>query len=149
MQVDEAHGIVTIQRGAARLRVQFLAPAKLRLEQTGKFPVAPNESVKGKDYPDQWHLTAHADEPTTRRQFLTVLLPFHEGGESSLPVARLLDGRNCRAVELRTARARHVVMLRGADKKGAMQMGDLRSDAKVFAAGFTADGRRVGSLEVR
>ncbi|MBM3890044.1 MAG: hypothetical protein FJ388_13085 [Verrucomicrobia bacterium] len=149
MQVDETRASVTIQRGAARLRVQLLAPAKLRLEQTGKFPVAPNEAVKGKNYPDQWHLTAHADEPAAQRQFLTVLLPFREGAEASLPAVRLLDGRNCNAVELRTARARHVVMFRGADQKGAMEAGGLRSDAKVFAAGFAASGQRAGCLEVR
>jgi hypothetical protein len=149
MQVDDARATATIQRGAARLRVLFLAPAKLRLEQTGKFPVAPNEAVKGKTYPNQWHLTAHADEPATRRQFLTVLLPFREGGEASLPSVRLLECRNCRAIELRTARARHVVMLRDADRTGLMEAGDLRSDATVFAAGFSADNRRAGSLEIR
>jgi hypothetical protein len=128
MKVDNAHASVTIQRGAARLRVQFLAPSGLRLEQTGKFPVPPNEEVRGKDYPDQWHLTAHADEPATRRQFVTVLLPFREGGEGALPSVRLLEDR---AVELRTARARHVVTLRNGVMKAS------------------ATGERAGSLEVR
>jgi len=149
MQVDDAHSTVTIQRGAARLRVQFLAPTGLRFEQTGKFTEAPNESVKGKSYPDQWHLTAHADEPLTRRQFVTVLLPFREDRDASLPAVRLLEGRNCRAVEIRSARARHVIMLRSAGQTGMMEVGDLRSDAKVFAAGFNASGQRSGSLEVR
>jgi len=126
MKVDDARTSVTIQRGAARLWVQFLAPAKLRFEQTGKFPAAPNEQVKGKSYPDQWHLTAHADEPATRRRFVTVLLPYREGGEGALASARLLEGG---AVELRTARARHVITLR----PGMM----------------LANGEHGGSLEVR
>lgn len=149
MQVDEAHGIVTIQRGAARLRVHFLAPAKLRLEQSGKFPVPPDEAVKGKDYPDQWHLTAHADEPATQRQFLTVLLPFCDGAEASLPTVRVLEGRNCSAVELRATRTRHVVMFRMVGEAGMMEAGGLRSDARVVAASFSVGGRSAGALEVR
>ncbi|MBM4084189.1 MAG: DUF4962 domain-containing protein, partial [Planctomycetes bacterium] len=149
MAVDDAAGRVTIQRAAARLRVQFLAPSGLRFEQTGKFPAPPNESVKGKAYPDQWHLTAHADEPATRRQFVTVLLPFRDGHEGSLPAARLLEGRTCRAVELRSARARHVVLFRAAGQRGDMEAGGVRADAAVYAVGFDPLGKRLGDLEVR
>ena len=149
MEVDDAHASVTIQRGAARLRVQFLAPAKLRLEQTGKFPIEPNEAVRSKNYPDQWHLTAHADEPATRREFLTVLLPYRAGAEGALPAVRVIEGRNCRAVELQTAQGRHVVMFRSDEEAGAMEAGELRSDAKIFAACVASGGQRTGSLEVR
>ena len=148
MQIDEARN-VTIRRGAARLRVQFLAPSALRLEQTSKFSVAPSESVRGKRFPDQWHLTAHADEAATQQQFVTVLLPFREGAEPSLPAVQMLQGGNCRAVELRTAGARHVIMFRPPGQTGTMKLGDLQSDAKLFVAGFTAAGESIGSLEVR
>ena len=62
---------------------------------------------------------------------------------------RVIEGRNCRAVELQTAQGRHVVMFRSDEEAGAMEAGELRSDAKIFAACVASGGQRTGSLEVR
>jgi hypothetical protein len=103
--------------------------------------------VRQKEFPDQWHLTAHADEAATRRQFVVAMLPSRTGKEAALPTVRLLEGRNCQAVELCTAHARHVVMFRR-DREGvAMEAGGMRSDATVLAVGFDSNGKRFGSLE--
>ena len=149
MQVDETQHQVIIQRRDARLRVQFLAPAALRLEQTGKFPVAPNEEVRGKNYPDQWHLTAHTDEPAPSLQFVTVLLPYRAGAEASLPAVRLLESHNCRAIEVRSAHARHVILCRTAKDSGLMEAAGLNSGGKLLAVGFTPDSQLYGSIEVQ
>lgn len=148
MQVDDATASVTIHRGAARLAVRFLTPGRLRFEQSTGFPVPPDGSLRNTVYPDPWHLTAHADEPAARRRFVTVLLPCREGAESSLSAARLLEGRNCVAVELRASRARHVILFRNAGQSGTMEAAGLRSDANVLAGGFDPAGSRFGVLEI-
>ena len=150
MQVDDAQARATIHRGDARLRVQFLAPAQLRFEQTDQFTVPPVRDIhRNEGYPNQWHLTAHADEPATQQHFITVLLPYRSGADAALPEVKMIDGKNCRAVELRTPRARHVILVRTPEASGPMEAGGLHSDAKVLAAGFTATGESAGSLDVR
>jgi hypothetical protein len=144
MKVDDSSRTVQIQRGAARLKVQFLLPETLRFEQAEGFPAA----TLGK-YPPQWHLTAHAENPAARRQFVTVLLPHRQGGEGPLAAARLIEGRNCRAVELRTAGARHVVLFREAGAEGLMEAAGLRSSAVAYAAGYDSEGKPAGTLEAR
>lgn len=149
MDVDDSRHLVTIRRGDARLRVQFLAPSALRLEQTGKFPVAPNEEVRGKNYPDQWHLIAHADESATSRQFVTVLLPYRAGAETSLPSVRLMESSNCSAIELRTAHARHVIMCRTGLNPGIMGASGISSASRLLAMRFDAAGKQHTLLEVK
>jgi hypothetical protein len=149
MQIDEAAPRLTIHRGDARLRVHFLAPANLRFEQTDQFTAPPVKDVHRNDgYPNQWHLTAFADTPVTQQQFVTVLLPYRAEAEAALPEVRLLEGAHCRAVELRTKSARHIVMLRSAGEAGPMEAGGLRSGAELFAAGFSREGTPTGSLSV-
>ena len=142
MKLDESARTVEIQRGEARLKVQFLLPETLRFEQAENFPTA----TLGK-YPPQWHLTAHSETPVARRQFVTVLLPHRKGAEAALAAARLIEGRNCRAVEVRTAGARHVILFR--DAAGPMEAAGLRSGAAVYAAGFDSQGKPAGVLEAR
>jgi hypothetical protein len=107
-----------------------------------------NDIHQKESYPNQWHLTAFADAPAASQQFITVLLPHRPGAEAALPEVRLLDGKRCRAVELRTKSARHIVMLRQAGEGGAMEAGGVNSEAKVFAAGFNPEGASAGSLAV-
>ena len=70
-------------------------------------------------------------------------------GDTVEVAVRVIEGRNCRAVELQTAQGRHVVMFRSDEEAGAMEAGELRSDAKIFAACVASGGQRTGSLEVR
>jgi hypothetical protein len=135
MKIDQPSETVYIQRGAARLKVQFLMPEDLRFEQKDGFPVMP----LGR-YPTQWHLTAHADPPAVSRRFITVLLPYRTGAEASLPSVHLLNGQRCSGVELRTAAARHVVLVHDTASQGTMRAAGLRSDAALYAAGFDTQG---------
>jgi hypothetical protein len=80
---------------------------------------------------------------------VTVLLPHREGSEQELASARLVDGRNCRAVELSGARSRRLVLLRDIDARGAMEAAGVRSDAELCAVGFDSEGKRSGALEAR
>jgi hypothetical protein len=119
-----------------------LLPGSVHFEQTEGFPVAPVER-----YPPQWHLAAATDSPATQQQFLTVLLPYREGGEARLPSVRLVEGRGCRCVEIRSAGARHVVLFRQGDQPGSMEAAGAISSANVLAAGFDPQGRTLGRLE--
>lgn len=149
MQVDTDARTATIRRAAAGLRVQFLAPGALGFEQTSGFPVAPNRSGGRKgSYDDQWHLSAQTALKARRQQFVTVLLPFREGGEPSLPMVRLLPGSNCLSVELTTADARHLVLWRPAGQEGVMDSDTIRSGAYLKAIGFNRANKKIGGLEV-
>ncbi|MCK5804498.1 MAG: DUF4962 domain-containing protein, partial [Lentisphaeria bacterium] len=53
MTVDEPRQSVTIQRGKAACRIDFLAPAGLSFEQDDQFPKPPVRTA-----PNQWHLRA-------------------------------------------------------------------------------------------
>jgi hypothetical protein len=149
MQIDQTGGQATIHHGDARLRVHFLAPEKLRFEQTDQFTAPPVTEVHSKqEFPNQWHLTANADTPAARQQFITVLLPYHAGAEAALAEVRLLAGEHCRAVELRTKTARHVVLLRAPGESGAMTAGGVTSRATIFATGSDAEKGTFGSIEI-
>jgi hypothetical protein len=150
MQVDQARASATIHRGDARLRVQFLAPAQLRFEQTDQFTVPPVKDIhRNEGYQNQWHLTAHADGPTTQQHFITVLLPYRAGAAPVPAEAKVLVGKNCHAVEIVTPHARHVVLVRTPGAGGEMEAGGQRSDAQVFGAGFAASGQASGLIEIR
>jgi hypothetical protein len=149
MKIEKTSAQATIQRGEARLRVRFLAPADLRFEQTDQFTDAPVKEVHSKqEYPNQWHLTVNADAPAARQQFVTVLLPYRAGGEAGLPEVRLIAGQHCRAVELRTKTARHLVLLRLPGEEGAMEAEGLKSDGRIFATGFDSEKAAFGSIEI-
>jgi len=77
-----------------------------------------------------------------------VLLPYRAGAETSLPAVRLLESHNCRAIELRSAHARHVILCRTAKDSGLMEAAGLNSGGKLLAVGFTSDSQHYGSIEV-
>jgi hypothetical protein len=125
-----------------------LAPAGVRLDQNGSFPVNPSAEFLPKWQP-RWHLTASCEIPSARQEFLIALLPYADGKETTLADTRPVDGTGCRAVEVRTASARHVILFRRAGYDGAMQAGGLSSRAAVLAAGFDLNGRAIGRLEIQ
>jgi len=150
MKVDEAHAQVTLHRGEARLRVQFLSPGKLHFAQTDQFTMPPTNDIhRNVAYENQWHLTAHADAPSKQQQFISVLLPYRAGNEASLPTVRLIEGTGCRVVELQTPHARHVVLLRNPGETAPISANGSQSKGKIFAAGFSAAGKATGTLEIQ
>ncbi|HEO71341.1 MAG TPA: DUF4962 domain-containing protein, partial [Candidatus Hydrogenedentes bacterium] len=79
MTLDEAGQRVTVERGDARLRVQFLAPEGLVLSQTSGFENPPEN-----DAPDQFHFIASPAQKVRAMRYVAVLMPFPNGGESAL-----------------------------------------------------------------
>lgn len=67
---------IEVVNGRAACRVSFLLPAGLTISQTDKFDVPPRPKIKLRE----WHLTAVADKPETRREFITVIRPYRAGG---------------------------------------------------------------------
>jgi hypothetical protein len=149
MDVNDGKAQATIHRGEARLRVDFLAPAGLHFAQTDQFTVPPVKDMhRGETYENQWHLTVDADTKVTQQQFVTTLLPYKAGGESALAQVKSIDGKNCHAVELRTAHMRHIVLARTPGTTGPMEAAGQHSEANVLAVGFTATGDPAGRLEI-
>ncbi len=132
MQIDEQQQRVVTQSGAARLRVDFLTPGPLNFTQTDQFTVPP----EGKR-PNQWHLTASTPDKRTECRFVTVLLPYKNGGADALPQARLVEGVDCVAVEIADPATRKMVLFR--------TQGEL--DSLMSAGGVEGDGAIQVSCE--
>lgn len=138
MQVDEAGQAATIQRNAARLRVQFLAPQGLKLSQSDQFTVPP----EAPNMPNQWHLTADTVQPRPACRFITVLQPYRQGGEGRLARVKLLDAPGWVALELSTPNARQLVAFRAGARCGsALRIAGARTQADVFATAWDAAGK--------
>lgn len=134
MQIDETGQRVTIGRGAARLRVSFLCPAGLRLSQADQFTVPPERD----GMPNQWHLTASADEPVSARHFLTVLQPYREGQQPA--TARAIEVPGALGVEVRGASLTHTVVFRTDAARGTpLSVAGTQTDADVFAVATGAE----------
>ncbi len=82
MQLEPEAGRVTLGRGEARLRVEFIAPSELELSQTSGWDPMPDRPEAA---PPQFHLTASTVEPAETSRFVTVLLPYREGEQAELP----------------------------------------------------------------
>jgi hypothetical protein len=144
MQIDAPANTVTVARGAARLKVQFLQPGALSFSQTDQFSVAP----EAPNMPNQWHLAASTSEPTARRQFLTVLLPYPDGAQPS--AVRALEVPGALAVEVAGAELTHTVLFRTEAPSGApLALGDRQTDADVFAIARDAAGQVVSSFALQ
>jgi hypothetical protein len=134
VQMDEKGETLTVQRNAARLRVQFLTPQGLAFSQTDQF-TAPPEADR---MPNQWHVTATTPEPAEECRFVTVFMPYRQGQEGGVAEAKLLTVPGGIGVELKTANGRQVAKF--------MANGDVTAtawDAQGKAkAGFEAVGER-------
>ncbi len=108
MELFPEESRVISAQGDARLRVDFLMPAAIALEQTAGFEPPPERGGA-----DQYHLVASNTEPAKDMQFLTVLRPYKTGTEDSLPPIELLPPRE-NEIELRIpgANGTHSVVLR-------------------------------------
>jgi len=77
-----------VSRGPARLAVRFAWPANCRSRRTTASSLPPEGRLKGS--PNQWHLTAETVAPASLARFVTVLIPYREGG-SPLPVVPIRE----------------------------------------------------------
>lgn len=146
MQVETGTNTVNIRRGAARTRVQFLAPRTLQYTQTNQFTVAP----KGDDRPNQWHLTARTPSAEKAVRFVTVFLPHRAGRQASMPEARLIEApAGWTVVELTRAPARQLVAFRtGAIADSPLQLAGFQCNGEAAAVAYDEDGRVRASMSV-
>lgn len=71
MQIDASKKRVVIEKGKARLTLQFITPEELIFSQTNKFNVAPGPlPSKESVYPNQWHLTVSTKNKATAATFI-------------------------------------------------------------------------------
>jgi hypothetical protein len=62
---------VIINKGKARLTLQFISPEELVFSQTDKFNVAPGPlPTKESVYPNQWHLTVSTKNKAKAATFI-------------------------------------------------------------------------------
>jgi len=145
MDIDQAAQTVTIHRNAARLKVQFLAPQGLGFSQNDQFAVPP----EAESMPNQWHLSARTPAALEECQFVTVLLPYREGGAGRTAQAQLLDAPGWVALELFGPTRRHLVAFRSTAEPGStLELAGIRITDDVFAAALDDSGAVVGSLSV-
>ena len=74
-EIVEGKQEAIIRNGKAGAKLSFLYPGKVEMEQTGKFPIAP-ELPKTRGYykfPDQWHLTCNFNNTVAKQLLLTVI----------------------------------------------------------------------------
>jgi hypothetical protein len=144
MALDPAAGQVTISRNQARLRVQFLTPRGLQMSQTDQFTVPP----EAPNMPNQWHLTAQTTEPAARQRFLTVLLPYREGGVP--PTVRALDIPGFLALELTGPALTHTVAFRTDAAPGTeVEIVGSRTDADLYAVARDAAGHVKAAFSLK
>jgi len=79
--VDPSLRRVTISKGDAWCRVDYLAPQRLTFDQHDQFTVPPIRKAS-----NQWHLTASTVEPTPSCESLIVIQPYRSGEEARLLV---------------------------------------------------------------
>ncbi len=141
MDVAEEAREVRIRRPKASVTVRFIEPSNVRFRQTNQFDPPP-KWPPDRDFPNNWHFTASLPEPADSAEFLTVLLPAKAGAEGALPETRGLAGANASGVELRFPDGRRVlVAFAGPGRSGGIELGGLRSDARIAALGLSAGGR--------
>jgi hypothetical protein len=136
MKIEAETGTVRIERPKASLTVRFLSPEKPTLTQTDAFDPPPVWPA-GREFVNNWHLTAATPEPTESTEFLTVLLPAKAGAEKALPaVARWQEG-SAHGVRLSWPDGRTTVV--GFGTKRSVFDG-IETDARTFAVTRDAKG---------
>jgi len=146
MSIREVDGAVLIKRPKASLTARFVYPETLSFAQTDEFDPHP-DYPPGREYAKNWHLTASYTQPSREAEFLSVLLPARAGDEGHLPATeqRLTD--SVRAVELTWADgSRTVVGFRRPGVEGSLTLGEIQTDADVFAVSYAADGTVKGTM---
>ena len=81
MDLDEALQRVTVRRGEAGLRVQFVAPAGLRFSQESGWDPPPDDPDRA---PAQFHFTAATPEKAAAARIAAVLMPYRRAQEEEL-----------------------------------------------------------------
>jgi len=146
--VEEPARTLRVRREPAAMEVRFLSPSALSFTQTDRYEPEP-ERIRHPDAKNTWHLTAGTTQPDATMQFVTVLMSYRIGNESSLPKTELVRGDGAVGVKLTAPDgAEDIVAFRAGDAKTITCAG-LRSDARVFARGVKKDGSVSRQLRVQ
>jgi hypothetical protein len=141
MAVDAGAQRVGFRRGAARCRVDFLAPQGLTFEQNDRFTQPPFREA-----PNQWHLTAGTTTPAAATESLIVIQPYREDREADLLTPSLERGQDCVSVSLSGRDRQIAVLLRSNQAARDMQLSGLRTDAAVASLRLTGGEMRSAVL---
>jgi len=145
---DPGAGTFLIERPAAALQGQFLAPGGLQLTVAKSFGVVPQQKRASVDLPwsevqPEWTLTAAA-AAAARTEYLAVMAVQRRGeGEVATPVGvKPIETASARGGELRTAYGRWLVLLRRQDGGEALLEAEgIQTDGQAVAVLLAPDGQ--------
>ncbi|NQT51616.1 heparinase II/III family protein, partial [bacterium] len=130
MAVEASKRQVVIQRGKARLAVDFIEPAKLAFSQTDQFQPPPEQAYKRtRPYPNQWHLTCSTASKSRTAVFFTVLRPHRASDTDTLPTLRQIRQGSVVGASWKSGGLEHTVCF---DATGVRHDG-LTTDARLVA----------------
>jgi Domain of unknown function (DUF4962)/Heparinase II/III-like protein len=135
MNVEATAQRIVIAQGAARCRVDYLAPRSLTFDQHDRFTQPPF-----KPSPNQWHLAASTVEPARETASLIVLQPYRSTELATLPAAQMETGSGCVGVTLTSGKRVVTVLLRTESSARIVTLGDIATDAQA-ASVMTIDGK--------
>jgi hypothetical protein len=145
MKVDEQGGTVRIERPKSSLTVRFLAPEVPAFTQTNQFdpPVA---WPPGREFENNWHVTAATPKPVNATEFLTVLIPEKAGSKTPLPTVSRWGKGITHGVRLAWPDGRTTIVAFGPGSNG---QNGIETDARAFAVTRDATGEATGWLASR
>lgn len=126
MEVDEDKQSVTVAKGQARCRVEFLKPSRLIFEQHNQFTQPPYREA-----PDQWHLAASTVEKAKSSSSLIAVQPCRTGEVAKLLPTRMEVGENGVSLVMSDADRTIMVVFRTDRNARAVKVGEVATDAQA------------------
>jgi hypothetical protein len=152
---DSAAGSFLIERPAAALQGQFLAPAGVELKVSKSFDIVPQQKRASIDLPwsevqPEWTLTAAPAAAATQGEFLAVMAVHRRTADApvaALPI-RAIETPVARGCEVRTTYGRWLVLFRRGDAPPAagLEAEGLQSDGLAAAVLLGADGKVLNAF---
>ena len=142
MALDEVQQRVTVARGDARLRVQFVAPDSLTFSQTSGFEYPPENGAA-----DQFHFIASPGDNVEAMHYLAVLLPYKADAEDAVPTVTRLQSDDALGVKISaTGQGDLFVVFKTNLSQQTVQIGPFQTDAEVLAVHLTEDRKVAASF---
>ncbi|MEW6359945.1 MAG: DUF4962 domain-containing protein [Planctomycetota bacterium] len=141
MEVNAAGQQATIAQGAARCRVDYLAPRGLTFDQHDRFTQPPF-----KPSPNQWHLTASTAAATAETASLIVIQPCRATETDQLLSGEMEMGNGCIGLVLKGANRRMTILYRTDPRAGDVTVAGLRADGDAASVCLVGDEVRSALL---
>jgi len=125
---------VEIKNEKANLLVKFIFPEKKELvfTQTDEFE-APVDSAYESKYPSEWHFKANANIPKTKREFLTLLIPYKNGASRDYSVNNL-KSKNGFACSIKQQNEEDFVLIsKDKEQKVNCKLGSLAGNSFIYS----------------